>query len=215
MVATFVLGLASTIMNVVGLAHYGLGRDAWTLPPHSLRYFAIYFYCMEILYVTLMALIKLSLSLFYLTLFVGPVIRRVVQLTVVVNIGTLIIAGLIAIFQCTPVPYFWRRFVEVGTRGHCININTGGWVFAAFSIAIDIWMLAIPMSQLHKINLHWKKKIGVTVMFLTGFLYVLILSLFVSCFFFVAYIVVLSLYLQTQPHHYFHCTSSVPGLPRE
>lgn len=31
---------------------------------------------------------------------------------------------------------------------------------AAISIAEDVWMLAIPLSQLHSLQLHWKKKIG-------------------------------------------------------
>lgn len=33
-------------------------------------------------------------------------------------------------------------------------------LIAAISIVEDVWMLAIPLSQLHSLQLHWKKKIG-------------------------------------------------------
>lgn len=36
------------------------------------------------------------------------------------------------------------------------------------SIALDVWMLAIPLWQLRGLKLHWKKKIGVAAMFIVG-----------------------------------------------
>jgi hypothetical protein len=43
-----------------------------------------------------------------------------------------------------------------------------GWANAATSIALDIWMIGLPMSQVLKLNLHWKKKVGVGMMFSVG-----------------------------------------------
>ena len=40
------------------------------------------------------------------------------------------------------------------------------------SVVIDVWMIAIPLSQIRKLELHWKKKVGAAIMFLTGTLYV-------------------------------------------
>lgn len=39
---------------------------------------------------------------------------------------------------------------------------------AAVSIALDVWMLAIPLSQLPALKLHWKKKVSVGLMFFVG-----------------------------------------------
>ncbi|GKU15511.1 unnamed protein product, partial [Fusarium langsethiae] len=39
---------------------------------------------------------------------------------------------------------------------------------ASINIALDIWILAIPLSQLKKMNLDWRKKIGVGIMFSVG-----------------------------------------------
>ena len=39
---------------------------------------------------------------------------------------------------------------------------------AAVSIALDVWMLAIPLAQLPGLKLHWKKKVSVGLMFFVG-----------------------------------------------
>lgn len=39
---------------------------------------------------------------------------------------------------------------------------------AAVSVALDVWMLAIPLSQLPGLKLHWKKKVSVGLMFFVG-----------------------------------------------
>jgi hypothetical protein len=49
-----------------------------------------------------------------------------------------------------------------------LNVNSLGWTNAAISILLDAWMLGLPMSQLVALQLHWKKKIGVGMMFVVG-----------------------------------------------
>lgn len=36
------------------------------------------------------------------------------------------------------------------------------------SIALDLWILAIPLWQLRSLKMHWKKKVGVALMFCVG-----------------------------------------------
>jgi hypothetical protein len=47
-------------------------------------------------------------------------------------------------------------------------VNGLAWSNAAISIVLDGWMLALPISQLFGLQLHWKKKIGVAMMFVVG-----------------------------------------------
>ncbi|EXV03224.1 CFEM domain protein [Metarhizium robertsii] len=166
--ATVVIGVPCTIINKVGLTANGLGKDVWTIPVDQLIRFVMFFYIMEVLYLTEMALIKLSLSLFYLYIFPGSAIRRLLMGTAVFNVVfgfTFVTTG---IFQCTPISRYWTQYVDHDSPGHCININLFAWVHAALNIALDVWMIAIPLSQIKKLELHWKKKIGVTLMFLLG-----------------------------------------------
>jgi hypothetical protein len=56
-------------------------------------------------------------------------------------------------------------------QGTClINNNALGFANAGISILLDIWMLCLPLTQLLKLSLHWKKKVGVAMMFSVGLL---------------------------------------------
>lgn len=54
------------------------------------------------------------------------------------------------------------------TNMFSMNSMAIGWANAAISVAMDIWMLAIPMWYLRRLKMHWKKKIGVAAMFIVG-----------------------------------------------
>ncbi|KND89226.1 hypothetical protein TOPH_06097 [Tolypocladium ophioglossoides CBS 100239] len=156
-VAIYICGM---FIGIEGLTAYGLGKDIWTLTTSEIPKFALYFYVMEILYLSGISLIKLSLSLFYLKIFSGLTIRRLLWGTVILNISYGFVFIVTAIFQCSP-------YLD-GLRGHCVNTNLFGWLYAAISVAVDFWMIALPLSQVINLWLHWKKKIGVAIMFLLG-----------------------------------------------
>lgn len=71
------------------------------------------------------------------------------------------------IFQCQPVNFYWKEWEQIH-KGHCSDPNALTWSHAAIGIVIDIWMLAIPLWQIRSLQLHWKKKVGVAVMFCVG-----------------------------------------------
>ncbi|KND87683.1 hypothetical protein TOPH_07651 [Tolypocladium ophioglossoides CBS 100239] len=166
--ATLAIGIPCTIINKVGLTAHGMGKDVWTLQPAELTDFVLYFYIMEIFYLAEMSIIKLSLSLFYLYIFPGATTRHLLIGTAVFNVIFGFTLVTTAIFQCTPVSYYWTQYVNPQSSGRCINLNHFAWTNAALAVALDAWMIAIPLSRIRKLDLHWKKKIGVTVMFLTG-----------------------------------------------
>ncbi|KAJ6781329.1 hypothetical protein PWT90_03449 [Aphanocladium album] len=167
-IGAMLIGIPATIINVLGLTANGMGRDVWTLSSDELNRFGAYFYTMEVLYLAEIACIKLSLSVFYLYIFPGEWTRRFLWATVIFNIASGISFVVAGIVQCMPISFFWDKYTDPTAVGHCIDINTFGWTHAAVSIAVDVWMIAIPLSQLRKLQLHWKKKIGVTIMFLLG-----------------------------------------------
>lgn len=166
--ATVIIGIPCTIINKVGLTANGLGRDVWTISIDELTRFIMFFYIMEVFYLAEMSIIKLSLLLFYLCIFPGSTIRRLLIGTAVFNVifgFTFVTTG---IFQCTPVSRYWTQYVDRDAPGHCININLFAWIHASLNIGLDVWMIALPLSQIKRLELHWKKKIGVTFMFLLG-----------------------------------------------
>ncbi|KAH8890587.1 hypothetical protein GQ53DRAFT_721375 [Thozetella sp. PMI_491] len=166
-VLTFLAGLPSTVMLVVGTGANGLGKDVWAVPYDSITLFGFYFYIIEIIYFALICLLKMSLLLFFLRIFPTPLVRRLLWGTVALNIMYGLTFIFIGIFQCRPISFYWDKW-DGEHQGSCMNINSVGWANAAISIALDVWMLAIPLSQLRSLNLHWKKKIGVGIMFSVG-----------------------------------------------
>ncbi|KAG6035059.1 hypothetical protein E4U41_006266 [Claviceps citrina] len=166
--SVLVLGIPCTAVNSIGLTGHGLGRDVWTIPPSTLTLFVEYFFVVEIFYVAEMALIKLSLSLFYLPIFPGTTIHRLLMANCILNAGLGVIFVLIAIFSCTPVSRYWTQYLDNNSTGYCIDLNLIAWLHSSFNIVLDVLMIALPLSQIKGLNMHWKKKVGVVLMFLMG-----------------------------------------------
>lgn len=165
--ATVIVGIPSTIIGVRGTTANGLGKDVWTLSYDNITAFGRFFYVMEVMYFVEITMVKMSLLYFYLRIFPDAKTRYVLWATMAFN-GIYGLAFVFAaIFSCTPISYFWVKW-DGEHEGRCININVLGWSHAAISIALDLWMLAIPLSQLRGLHLHWKKKVGVGIMFFVG-----------------------------------------------
>lgn len=164
----FLVNVPSITINVHGLAAYGLGRDIWTLSPDDIITFIEFFLIDEVLYLAMVSLVKLSLSLFYLRIFPGTTIRRLLWATAFFNVAFGIAFVTTAIFQCTPISYTWTQYIDHSLPGHCIDRNVWGWSNGALSIALDAWMILIPLSQVPRLKLHWKQKVGVAIMFFMG-----------------------------------------------
>lgn len=165
--ATGVCAAAGAAISVQGTGANGLGRDVWTLPFETVYSFGYWFYMIAFTYFLELTLLKMSILFFYMRIFPEPRIRKVLWATQALNVmfGIAYVFG--SIFQCTPISYNWTRW-DGESEGSCIDITALAWSNAIVSIVFDIWMLAIPLSQLRKLKLHWKRKVGVGVMFVVG-----------------------------------------------
>ncbi|RDA89813.1 hypothetical protein CP533_0872 [Ophiocordyceps camponoti-saundersi (nom. inval.)] len=165
--AAMVISVPSIAINALVVGPNGMGRDTWTLSYENITTFSRFFFVLEILYFADVGMIKIALIFFYLRIFPAREVRRLLQGT----LGFAALFGLvftaIAIFQCSPINYYWWRW-DGEHSGRCLDMNAITWSNAGVSIAIDIWMLAIPLWQLKSLKLDWKKKVGVAIMFCVG-----------------------------------------------
>ena len=161
------IGIPSTIIIPQGTTANGLGKDVWTVPFDSITRFGMFFYIMELLYFVQLSVAKMSLIFFFLRIFPSPPVRKVLWATSIFIGVYCIVFLLIGAFQCRPIDFYWTKW-DNEHEGTCLDLNAIVWSNAAISIALDAWMLAIPLSQLRGLNLHWKKKIGVGMMFCVG-----------------------------------------------
>ncbi|KAH7114901.1 hypothetical protein EDB81DRAFT_873423 [Dactylonectria macrodidyma] len=159
--------IASTFLNIYGSAPSGLGRDVWTLQPHQITRFATFFFIQSFLYFFQIVSIKIALLFFYLRIFPSPTTRKVLYGTLAVTVAFLVTFMIQALVTCRPVSHFWNRW-DGEREGHCLNINAGTWSHSAISIALSIWILAIPLHQIGGLQLGRKKKVGASLMFSVG-----------------------------------------------
>ncbi|WXC49335.1 hypothetical protein QX201_009018 [Fusarium graminearum] len=174
---SMLMAIPCMVINSYGLTPNGMGRDIWTVTPEQVTNFGRNFYMMAMFYFTLQTFLKLAMVFFYLRIFPTRGVRRALWATVVFNcvFGASFI--LIAAFQCQPISYFWTKWEhKADNMGTCLDINAITWSSGSINIALDVWILSIPLSQLKKMNLDWRKKIGVGIMFSVG-IFVTIVSI--------------------------------------
>ncbi|KAL6159828.1 hypothetical protein ACJBU6_02247 [Exserohilum turcicum] len=165
--AAVICGVPSVIIIDRFSVPNGLGRDVWTVSFDQITEFVKYLYVLEILYFLQVALLKLTLLFFFLRIFPKTITKRLLWATVAVNCLSGVAFVFVAIFQCNPISSYWTRWDGEGT-GKCININALAWSNAIISIVLDIWMLALPLHQVFQLQLSWRKKLGVAIMFCVG-----------------------------------------------
>ena len=166
-VATLLVEIPVTVMNAVDLVPNGLGRDIWTLPFDNIYAFGFYYYLQTIMYFAELGLLKLAFLFLYLRIFPSKVVHLLLWITIVFSTLYLLIYTFLAIFLCKPISYFWTNWDDEHT-GSCIDIDILSWSNSAISISLDLWILAIPLSQLKGLNMDLRKKIGVGIMFFLG-----------------------------------------------
>jgi hypothetical protein len=121
------------------------------------------------IYFSQVALIKVSITLLYLRIFGRSPIRSLILATIFANIVYGVIFIILSAVQCQPIRYFWNRW-HGEMDGVCLDVNGIAWANAGVGIALDLWILALPLSQIKALNMHYKKKIGIALMFSVGIL---------------------------------------------
>ncbi|KAK3948015.1 hypothetical protein QBC32DRAFT_269708 [Pseudoneurospora amorphoporcata] len=185
------LGLPNLLLAILALYPLGVGRDAWALPVENIAKAVRYGYVMGIIYFLQVAVTKVVFLLFYLRIFPGREVRRVLWATISVCVLFGLGSAVAGVLQCSPVKWWfegwdyregipggdatWEGWGEEkgghGRRpGKCINRKDFRVAAAVISIAIDIWMLAIPLWCIRGLRMGMWKKMGVAGMFGIGML---------------------------------------------
>ncbi|SPO06884.1 uncharacterized protein DNG_09578 [Cephalotrichum gorgonifer] len=146
----------------------GFGRDLYTLSFGEITTVQkVMVYAYEIMFSVTTTLSRISILCFYLRVFpfiVLPALNMVIRVTMVVVVAVGLSLGVALVFQCTPVSYVWDWWKE-GAYGHCIDTAAVALSHGALSIALDIWIMLIPLPEIRKLHLPLRKKISVGFIF--------------------------------------------------
>ena len=112
-------------------------------------------------------MVRVSILCFYLRIFPQRTFRRIVYVVMAGNTlyGTVFI--LVSIFQCIPVQAAWERWNGT-VQARCVDVNALGWISGAINIALDVFILVLPLPGLAKLVMSWERKIHVMMIFGLG-----------------------------------------------
>ncbi|KXH48285.1 CFEM domain-containing protein [Colletotrichum salicis] len=149
----------------------GAGRDLWTLSDLQITHFFKGFYALQTLYHGCIDIIKASILFMYLRIFhlPGEKITIALWVTQVLNLMNGIIFIFVGLFQCNPISLAWTFWTGDAT-GKCIDIVYLALAHAGINIALDVWMLILPLTQVWGMNLARRKKFAIMFMFSLGLL---------------------------------------------
>ncbi|KAJ2895220.1 hypothetical protein MKZ38_006771 [Zalerion maritima] len=152
----------------------GIGRDIWTLMLEEISRFLKFFFVFQLLYIISLGFVKASLMSFYSRRFPSPNLQLTLQLTQMINLFLVIAFSAATMLQCQPLSYFWTGWSDTTIadlkEGQCFNIHAFGYAHAGLNIALNVWLLILPLVQIV-----WARKacgrnhkLGVAFMFAMG-----------------------------------------------
>ncbi|TDZ40084.1 Satratoxin biosynthesis SC1 cluster protein 4 [Colletotrichum sidae] len=147
----------------------GIGRDIWTLEVGQITNFIRGFFAFEIVYSITLAVIKASILFLYLRIFgaITETFRQILWATQIFNVAVCLTFVIVNVNQCKPLSYFWHGW-DGRHPGYCIDLSAMALSHASLNIAIDVWMLVLPATQIYKLNLQKRQKAGIMSMFGVG-----------------------------------------------
>jgi hypothetical protein len=128
-----------------------------------------FYFIGENFYLAALALTRISILCFYLRIFPDKSFRRIIFVAIALCAAYGIAFVAATIFQCSPVSYAWHIW-DGEHFGSCNNVNLQGWLSAIFIMLLDIMTIVLPLRQLYRLHMSWKKKVMLIFMFCLGFL---------------------------------------------
>lgn len=93
---------------------------------------------------------------------------------VLINAGFYTAGVISSFFLCRPLEKEWNFWV----KGTCDDQQTRDVAASALNLVIDIFILALPQRIIWNLQMSMRRRIGVSIVFSVGLLYVLILCHF-------------------------------------
>nr|XP_036586232.1 CFEM domain-containing protein (integral membrane protein) [Colletotrichum truncatum]KAF6796639.1 CFEM domain-containing protein (integral membrane protein) [Colletotrichum truncatum] len=169
-VISFILVNMLFMTATIATARSYWGVDMWVVGADGITAFLKLMFVLEMIYILAMAAIKASILFCFLRIFPDRVFRRAVFATQMFNLLVALTWVILCCVQCQPISYAWNGWDGEHQGGCGVQSSSIGLIHVAFQIAIDLVMLVLPITQVYKLQMDFKKKLGVMAMFLVGIL---------------------------------------------
>ncbi|PTD03593.1 hypothetical protein FCULG_00000142 [Fusarium culmorum] len=168
MAVASVVFLIPVVIIMQFMMQNGLGVDLWYLSDHQITEGFRLFFFLEMLYLAARVLVKSTILCFFLRIFSNPRFCLIVKITLVFNVLIGVTFFIFVFFQTTPISLFWIGWQTKEAKRVMLGIIRLTLPHAVLVLALDIWVLILPITQLWELGLKLRKKIGVMAMFSFG-----------------------------------------------
>lgn len=164
---------AFTLLGV----HYGLGKHVADVSPEDRIEALKWKWAGQVSYVVGSTLIKFVAGLLLLRLFAGQRWQRIAIIVLMVLVGLVQTFYLfIAIFQCTPIQFYWFRYTA-GTpvAGSCLSpilATVPTYISIVLGVISDWFLALLPITLVRKIEMEKKTKISIVGILAIGSMFV-------------------------------------------
>ncbi|CAN8106570.1 unnamed protein product [Discula destructiva] len=147
----------------------GAGRHVWSLTAVEVIHVSRFVFFNSIISLLGIWAAKVSIILLYARIFStnDKIFRRCLYgafiTTTLVNVT--IISLILA--SCRPVSFFWEKAGGEG-EGACIDISAGSIASATFNVAVDSFLLILPVPKIMKLQMPLRRRLTVVAVFLLG-----------------------------------------------
>ncbi|KAH8895309.1 hypothetical protein GQ53DRAFT_838976 [Thozetella sp. PMI_491] len=157
--------LLATVAISFTTADLGIGQHYWNVDPNVGITLLQRFYVVQILYVVIVSLSKLTIVLFLTRLLQTPrfqLLSKYVSIFLIVK-GT--VFALLVAFQCNPISAVWDLTIP-GAK--CISLTALGIAGSVVTISDDIIILLLPLPWIWNLQLELRTRLGLAFIFSLG-----------------------------------------------
>ena len=119
-------------------------------------------YWAGLIYAPAMALVKVSVLLFYLRIFPNRWLRCATYLIAGMILAWTIAMELVLAFQCTPVHRAWNQ----GAAGRCLDMSAVYLGSAIPNVLTDLFIIVLPLPLISRLQMTRAQRFGLYVSFL-------------------------------------------------
>ena len=140
-----------------------MGKHVWAAPD-GVAYFFKILYFQEIIYNLGVAMVKLSILLFYRRIFPQRSFKYALYGVALIIVTWATISNFISIFQCSPIPRTWNPRIP----GKCINSIVFFLSQCAQNTSTDLIVLLLPLPLIWKLQVPKSQKVALIGVFSLG-----------------------------------------------
>ncbi|CAN8106073.1 unnamed protein product [Discula destructiva] len=148
--------------------YYGFYANVYTGTVHNLDKSSICFFVFKVFYALAMGWTKIAIVFLYFRILEGRKSRFILwatQAAILLVMCSFIIALGNA---CKPIWAYWAFSFDVA-NATCLDLWDWGGYYTGLNLALDIWMIVVPVYTISKLKMDKKAKMGVIAMFCLGF----------------------------------------------